>query len=98
MPEEAIAEVGIDKNGKLFVKPSQTSFDFIYRAGKEIGWDGTKRRLFSPTPNQRTYHQWFNQVLAAVVGEYGLVLRINSDTVWTNMPYDLKTEIEAAVA
>jgi hypothetical protein len=36
MNDEPLSEVGIDEQGSLYLRPSHSSFEYIYRAGKEI--------------------------------------------------------------
>ena len=93
MREDTIAEVGIDGNGRLYVQPTSTSFDHIYRAAMEVGWDMSKRRLFSPKPREWTYLDWFKQIVAAATDEYGTRLRLTPDTVWSDVPPALRAEI-----
>jgi hypothetical protein len=93
MKEEAIVEVGIDADERLYLRPSNTSFDYIYRAGMEVNWDAEQKRLFSPKPREWTYLQWFNQITAAAAGEHGVRLRLTPATVWSNVPDQLKAMI-----
>lgn len=94
MAQETIAEVGIDEVGRLYVRPTSTSFDFFYRAAMEVNWDAATRRLFSPKPREWTYLDWFKQIIAAAADEYGTALRVTPDTAWTNIPAGLRAEIE----
>ena len=95
MRTDTIAEVGIDDNERLYVRPSTASFDYIYRAAMEVSWDTSCRQLFSPKPREWTYVMWFVQILAAAKGEYGTQLDLTPDTVWTNIPESIKSEIMA---
>ena len=95
MKADRIAEIGIDQEGSLFIRPAEQSFPFIYRAGREIGWDSITRRLFCPRPNQRSYRDWFRQLLAAVADEYGVSLEIDSATAWSGMAEADRQQIEA---
>ena len=95
MSEDPIAEVGIDADERLYVRPSTSSFDHIYRAGMQVNWEPTGRRLFSPKPREWTYADWFAQIVEAVSGEYGTTLQLTSYTEWTNVPASLRAEIEA---
>ncbi len=88
-----IAEVGIDPCGSLYVKPDGGTFPMVYRAAMQVSWDAQNERLFSPTPIEWTYRQWFNQIVAAVFDEYGVKLCLSADTVWTDMPGQLRAEI-----
>lgn len=98
MTEESIAEVGIDDEARLYVRPATASFDYIYRAAMEVNWDASTRRLFSPKPREWTYLDWFKQIIAAAADEYGTALRLTSDTGWTKIPASLRAEIEGFAA
>ena len=95
MTEEAITEVGIDDQGRLYVRPSNTSFDYVYRAGMEIYWDADRQRLYSPKPREWDHLRWFDQIVAAAAGEYGVRLTLGPETSWSNVPDRLRTAISA---
>ncbi len=96
MPEDTIAEVGIDNVGRLYVRPSTISFDHIWRAAMEVNWDPSERRLFGSKPREWSYADWFGQMLAAAADEYGARLRLTSKTVWSNVPDPIRLEITAS--
>ena len=93
-----IAEVGIDQGGKLYVRPSGHAFPYIYRAAMEVGWDPSRGVLFAPKPREWPYLDWFRQIVAAAASEYGVRLRIDATTVWTDIPDPLRTQIETGQA
>lgn len=93
MQYEAITEVGIDSMDRLYVCPAITSFDHRYRAGMGVHWDSEKRRLFSPKPREWSYVRWFEQIVAAAAGEYGVQLGLTPQTVWSNVPEELRSAI-----
>jgi hypothetical protein len=95
MSEDSIAEVGIDDEGQLYVRPSSMSFEHIWRAAMEVHWDPSRRRLFGPKPRRWTYVDWFNQIVAAAADEYGTRLRLTSETAWSNVPDPLRAEIRS---
>ena len=86
---------GIDEEGRLYVRPSRSSFEHIYRAAMEVNWDSPKRRLFGPKPREWSYVDWFKQIVAAPADEYGTTLSLTGDTIWSNVPFALQIEIEA---
>jgi hypothetical protein len=98
MLDEVIAEIGVDDQGALYVRPEQSSFPLIYRAGAEIGWDASRARLFSAAARQWSYARWLSQIVEAVVDEYGVRLRLATSTSWTNVPEDLRAEIASEIA
>jgi hypothetical protein len=96
MNEEAISEVGIDAQGSLYLRPSSTSFEHIYRAGKEVHWDPERKVLLSPKPRDWSYTRWFERIVAAAAEEYGVRLSVTPSTLWLNVPSDLKAAISKA--
>ncbi|WP_162806807.1 hypothetical protein [Sphingosinicella terrae] len=95
MNTDTIAEVGIDEEGRLYVRPSTHAFQQIWRAAMEVNWDESERRLFGPRPREWSYVDWFRQIVAAPADEYGTRLSLTPETAWTNVPASLRAEIEA---
>lgn len=98
MPDEVIAEIGVDDHGALYIRPEQRSFPLIYRAGAGIGWDSERARLFGAVPEEWSYSRWFLRFVEAVAEEYGVRLRLTTSTDWTNLPEDLRSGIAALLA
>jgi hypothetical protein len=94
MTVDEIVEVRIDDGGRLLVRPQVGTFPHIYRAAMEVRWDPDNRTLFSPKPREWSYLRWFQQIVAAAAGEYGVHLVITRDTTWTNVPDALRVEME----
>jgi len=88
---EAIVEVGIAE-GRLYVRPSSTSFDYIYRAGKGIYWNAAAGRL-GQTVKDEDHRECFDRIIEAAAGECGVHLVITPATVWTNVPDELRDAI-----
>jgi hypothetical protein len=82
METDLIAEIRIDSQLRLCVRPATAAFPLIYRAAMEVHWDDKGRYLFSPAPREWSYARWFQQILAAVRDEYGYVLVVNNQTSW----------------
>jgi hypothetical protein len=96
MNTDRIAEVRIDASGRLCVLPETNSFPFVYRAGMEVNWDEEGKYLYSPPPREWPYIRWFQQIIAAVKGEYGCVLAITPETLWHNIDNTLKMSITSS--
>jgi hypothetical protein len=92
--EEQIIEVGIDHDGKLYIRPREQTFPYIYRAAMDVRWDPNRGVLFAPKPREWSYLDWFRHILAAVGDEYGVRLRIGTTTVWSDVPDLLRSLIE----
>ena len=96
MNADSIAEVRIDASGRLCILPKTNSFPFIHRAGMEVHWDNDGKYLYSPPPREWSYIRCFQQIIAAVKGEYGCVLAITPDTRWHNVEDTLKVLITSS--
>jgi hypothetical protein len=92
--EEQIVEIGIDRDGRLYVRPAGRTFPYIYRAAMEVHWDSERGVLFNPKPREWSYRDWFRQILAAVDGEYRVRLKVGLDTIWSNVPDEFRKQIE----
>jgi len=94
MKTDCISEVGIDKQERLFLRPESQTFEYVYRAAAEVGWDNEEKVLFSPRPREWSYYEWYRHIIGVVKSEYGCELFLCDKTKWTNIPDDLKQQIE----
>jgi hypothetical protein len=95
MQNQDIAEVGIEDDRRVYVRPVDGDFEQIYRAAMEVHWDRETGRLSHPAPRNLTPLQWYQQIIVAVSGEYGIRLLPTAETVWLNIPSNLRIEMEA---
>jgi hypothetical protein len=95
MITDSITDVEIDAEGRLRIRPSKERLPHIWRAAMEVYWDPATETLYSPKPREWTYPMWFQQLVAAARDEYGVKLTLSSETRWSNVPQELRTEIEA---
>lgn len=93
MTTDNIIEIGIDNQDRLFIKPDQQTFEYIYRTAAEVNWDNKEKSLYSPKPREWTYYVWYRYIIAIVKDEYGCNLQLTNKTKWTNIPNDLKQQI-----
>ena len=93
MTEDIISEISIDNEARLRVYPSTSTYDYIYRAACEVNWDKEGKFLYSPKPREWTYFNWFTQIVAAVKSEYGNLLIITNNTVWSKISEETESEI-----
>ena len=94
--EDAIVEIGVDDEGRLYVCPQVEKFEHIYRTAMGLHWDPRNRRLHTTSPGDWTYRQWFEQILTAVSGEYGIRLTLSPKVKWTNVPDSIQADIMMA--
>lgn len=97
MTTDSIAEVGIDDQERLFVRPSTAQLPFIYREAVEVHWDSTRQCLYSPKPREWSYLQWFQHILSAAELQ-SLQLQLTPTTLWSNIADELKEEIQRWVS
>ena len=65
MKTDLIDEVGIDQKGRLYVRPRDCTFPFIYREGMEVNWDADNGHLYGPPPRTWDYIRWYRQIISA---------------------------------
>jgi len=93
MTTDEILEIGIDNQERLFVRPEKQTFEYIYRAAAEVGWDKKEKVLYSPKPREWSYYLWYRHIIDIAKDEYGCKLYLTDKTIWTNIPNDLKQQI-----
>ena len=93
LPIDNISEVGIDDKQRLYVRPEKQTFEFIYRAAAEVGWDSKENFLFSPKPKEWTYFDWYKQIVGVVETECNCKLLLTDKTHWSNISDELKHQI-----
>jgi len=96
MRNEAITEIGIDGEGRLYVRPSSCSFEHIYRTASGVRWDEEAGCLFAPVPREWTQRRWFDRIVGDVAEEYRICLKITTATRWTGMSPETEMDLRAA--
>lgn len=91
MQVDKIIEIKIDEEQKLTIKPEFREFHQIYRTASEVHWNNDKKVLYSPKPRKWSYFNWFVHIVEIVKED--CILLITNETIWTNIPDDLKNEI-----
>jgi hypothetical protein len=95
MERDAISEIGIDDEGRLYVAPETKAFPYIYREAMEVHWDEAGHYLFAPPPPRAQLAEpiwWFQRILSAAK-EQGCELCFSSNTKWHNVPVELQSEV-----
>ncbi len=93
MTKDGISEIGIDGEQRFYIKPETQTFEYIYRAAAEVGWDDTRKFLFSPKPRGWNYYMWYRHIINIAKDECGCLLYLNDRTNWTNISDELKQQI-----
>ena len=94
--EDRIAEVRIDDEGRLRVRPQTVDLPDIFRSGMEVHWDPSTRTLYTPKPREWTYPKWFHHLVHAALDECGVRLVLSTETRWLNVPEEVRREIEGS--
>ncbi|MDO8341648.1 MAG: hypothetical protein Q7T48_00450 [Cellvibrio sp.] len=87
-----IVEVGIDEEERLYIIPASVTFPYIYREAMEVRWCPEKKYLYSPKLREWSYFHWYTQVISAVKKQ-SHQLQVCKETMWVNIPEELKEEI-----
>lgn len=93
MTSDTILKIGIDGEGRLFIKPDKERFDLIYRTATEVHWDNSGLFLYSPKPREWTYLEWFIHITNVTETECNCKLVLTERTIWINIADDLKRQI-----
>jgi hypothetical protein len=93
MTTDSIAEVGIDEQERLYVRPSTATFPYIYREAVEVHWDPNRHYVHSPKPREWTYLQWFQHIIDAAALQ-SCELRLTPSTIWINIAPELSVEMQ----
>ncbi len=93
MKRDVIKKVEIDALGRLNISPEEQKFTQIYRTATQVHWDPQNQSLYSPKPTDWTYVDWYNHIIKVVHEECFCELSLTNETVWTNVPENIKNEI-----
>ncbi|HEX8372402.1 MAG TPA: hypothetical protein VF585_06460 [Chthoniobacterales bacterium] len=93
MTTDSIAEVGIDEQERLYVRPSIATLPYIYREAVEVHWEPIRRHLHSPKPREWSYLQWFKHIVSAAELQ-AYELRHTPSTTWINIAPELAAEMQ----
>jgi hypothetical protein len=91
-----IQEVLVDPEGRLLTRPCDEleGSSMVYRAAMGVRWFSQARAFGPEKAGGMPPAQWFAQTVAAVRDELGKDLRLTPRTEWTNVPSEVRAEIE----
>lgn len=78
--------------------PMSEDFEHIYRTATGVRWDRTKRCLIPYEPGTLTCADWFKEIVAAVLSEYGIRLEITASTRWCRTAQDFREDVTSWTA
>jgi hypothetical protein len=96
--EDEIAEIGLDSDEKLYLRPRTQTFPHIWPTAN---WDPVRGVVYGPRPKdlahpELSYPASFHRILAEAASMYGVRLKLNARTIWSGIPDALRSEIERA--
>lgn len=99
MDRDAIAEVGFDEQGRLYVMPLTVTFPYVYREAMEVDWDDSGHYLCAPPPprSQLAPAVWWLRRILAAARTQDCELHLAPETRLQNIPYQLVDEISAVL-
>ncbi|SFT06188.1 hypothetical protein [Mucilaginibacter polytrichastri] len=93
MNTDNIIEIGINDKYQLYIKPQVKRFILIYTTATGVHWNNTECYLYAPQPREWSYADWFKHIMNVIREECDCTLTISADTIWTNIPDQLKNQI-----
>ena len=81
-----IAEIRLENDSKLIVKPVTGAFPYIYRAGLSVYWDDAGQYLYTDLFQGQSLPGGFKRLAKAAQEEYNIILKITDRTVWEGIP------------
>ena len=100
MDRDEIAEIGIDEQGRLYVKPLTITFPYVYREAMEVAWNDDGHYLCAPPPPRfqlAPVGWWLRQIFAAAKTQ-NCELRLAPETKFRNIPHQLADEINTVLS
>ena len=92
-----IDEVAIDSTGRILIRPriaATDDFEHIYRTASGVRWEAASRSLVPYEVMDKAPPWWFRQIIDAVQSEYGQLLELRPETIWTNVPAETRRDIQ----
>jgi calcineurin-like phosphoesterase family protein len=89
-----IEKIILNEAGILNVMPKDFFFDKIYRSAKGVHWNEKTCYLYHNPLQEWDTLQRYKQIVLAVKDEYGVTLRIDSETIYDNIDAELRIKIE----
>lgn len=91
-----INAIEISPAGDLLVRvrpDPRGSYQYIYRSATGIRWDQERQCFVAPKPRERSYAEWFGQVVTDAESELGVELVLGSEVMWLNIPPTMQEQI-----
>ena len=93
MRTDEIVKIEIDVENRIVIQPKTAKFTLIYRTATGVHWSNKNNTLCSPTPRELTHFDWFKEITYVVEHECSCILEVTEQTLWINVPTELKIEL-----
>ena len=93
-----VDEVKMDAAVGIVVRPRIApgeGYEFIYRMASGVRWNPERRAFVVFEPKEMSAAWWFRQIVTAVQSEYGHRLELRQETRWTDIPQEVRLEMES---
>lgn len=95
---ETVSSIEIASDGSLLVMRLESggkpSYQYVYRAAAGVYWDNDAGAFKFNTKNDKRSAHWFAHVRKVLEEEMSVQLCLGGQTAWTNVPNDVRHEIE----
>ena len=95
MNKELIYKIFIDDDSKLHLVLPNEDLSMIYRFAKGIYWDSEYSSLHFIEKKEWSYLDWYKHILKVVKENCSLDLYASDETIWENIPTEIRIEITA---
>jgi len=86
-PGDSLLVVGLKGGGS-------PSYQYVYRASAGVYWDNVAGAFKLSIKNDKRFAHWFAHLRKVLEDEMNVQLHVAEQTAWTNVPTDVRSEIE----
>jgi hypothetical protein len=98
MKLETVSNIEIAADDSLLVVVLEgcgsPSYQYVYRAAAGVYWDDNAGAFKLDMKNDKRFAHWFAHLCKVLEDEMNIQLHLGSRTAWTNVPNDVRSEIE----
>jgi hypothetical protein len=96
MNHEIINRIEVLDTGELLLgleSQGHLMYQYVYREAAGVYWDQDRLGFKSTPMKERSFSQWFKQIVRVVRSGLGVELILGADVIWLNVPEQQKAEI-----
>lgn len=99
MKNETIQEIVMNDQNELLLKligDGKPMYQYIYREAAGVYWDDSQKGFKSTPIQDWTVFEWFFHIVDTVESGLGVVLEMDVNPIWKNIPQDEIIKIKSA--